>query len=101
VRVPIACTLTADAAGDRVEEWRQFLAQCTGAVERMSPERLRMRLNDSPGTLEVAVDLARREKACCAFFDFSIEVEADALWLSARVPAEASNILDDFASLLG
>ena len=50
--------------------------------------------------LAAAVDLAQREKACCDFFEFSIGIEADALWLSVRVPAEASLVLDDFARLL-
>ena len=36
----------------------------------------------------------------CEFFEFSIGIEADALWLSVRVPAEASLVLDDFARLL-
>jgi hypothetical protein len=54
----------------------------------------------STTVLADAADLARREKACCAFFEFSIAIEADGLWLSVRVPADASPILDDFARLL-
>jgi hypothetical protein len=50
--------------------------------------------------LAAAVDLAQREKACCDFFEFAIAIESDALWLSVRVPAEASLVLDDFARLL-
>jgi len=50
--------------------------------------------------LAAAVDLAQREKACCDFFEFAIVIESDALWLSVRVPAEASRVLDDFARLL-
>jgi hypothetical protein len=59
-----------------------------------------VRLNNSTQTLEAAVDLARREKACCAFFEFSIEVEADASWLSVKVPPDAADTLEDFVSLL-
>ena len=54
----------------------------------------------STTVLADAADLARREKACCDFFEFSIAIEADALWLSVRVPAEASLVLDDFAQLI-
>jgi hypothetical protein len=50
--------------------------------------------------LEAAVDLARREKACCAFFEFAIEVEEDASWLSVTVPPDAADALEDLASLL-
>jgi hypothetical protein len=100
MQVPIACTLTASAADERVEEWRQFLAGCTSAAERTSDQRLRVRLTDTGHALTRAVDLARREKACCAFFEFSIDVEADASWLSIGVPSDASAVLTEFASLL-
>jgi hypothetical protein len=99
VRIPIACTLTPEAAGDRLEEWRRFAARSTGSPERLTRHEVRVRLDPSPGTLEAAVDLARREKACCAFFEFSIQIQADALWLTASVPPEASATLDEFASL--
>jgi hypothetical protein len=100
MQVPIACTLTATAAGDRIEEWRRFLADCTSVVERTSARQLRVRLVDSGDALHHAVDLARREKTCCAFFEFSIDVEADASWLSVEVPADAEGVLAEFASLL-
>ncbi len=100
MQVPIACTLTTDAAGGRIEEWRRFLAQHTAAVERTSDRRLRVRLTDTDRALQGAVDLARREKACCAFFEFSISVGADASWLCVEVPSDAVAILTEFASLL-
>jgi hypothetical protein len=100
MRIPIACTLTSESAVARVEEWRQFLARSTGAAEQAGALALRVQLNGSPEALEAAVDLARREKACCAFFEFSIEVEADASWLSVTVPPDAADALADFASLL-
>jgi hypothetical protein len=99
VRVPIACSLTAAAADDRIDEWRRFLAATVDAADRTSPQQLRMHLT-STTDLAAAVDLAQREKDCCDFFEFSIAIEADALWLSVRVPAEASLVLDDFARLL-
>jgi hypothetical protein len=100
MKVPVACTLSAADAGERVEEWRRFLATSTSAVERSSDRQLRVRLADTSKALHGAVDLARREKACCEFFEFSIDVEADASWLSVAVPADAEGILADFASLL-
>src|SRR5271170_3144971 len=43
VRIPIACTLTSEEAIDRVNEWQRFLADSTGAVERVNEQRLRIR----------------------------------------------------------
>jgi hypothetical protein len=100
MRIPIACTLTPGSAAARVEEWRSFLAHSTGAVEKAGDQKLRLRLDGSTQALEAAVDLARREKACCGFFEFSIEVEADASWLSIEVPPDAAGALADFVSLL-
>jgi len=100
MRIPIACTLTSDAAAARLEEWRYFLAHSTGPAEKPGALQLRVQLDDSARALEAAVDLARREKACCGFFDFSIEVEVDASWLSIKVPPDAADTLEDFVSLL-
>jgi hypothetical protein len=100
MRVPIACTLTSESAAARLKEWRDFLAHSAGAVFTPGQLALRVQLDGSARTLEAAVDLARREKACCGFFEFAIEVEADASWLSIRVPPDAAGILEDFASLL-
>jgi hypothetical protein len=97
--VPIACSLTAAAADDRIDEWRRFLAASVDWAERTDPQLLRLHLT-STTELAATVDLAQREKACCDFFEFEIAIEADALWLSVRVPAEASLVLDDFARLL-
>jgi hypothetical protein len=99
MRIPIACTLTSQSAAARIEEWRRFFAQSIDVAERIDDAHLRVRLNGSTEDLEAAVDLARREKACCEFFEFSIEVEADASWLSVKVPPDASDILAGFASL--
>jgi hypothetical protein len=100
MRVPIACTLTSESADVRLEEWRRFFADFTAAAERSSDVRVRVQLTNSTQAFQAAVDLARREKTCCGFFEFSIEVEADACWLSVTVPPDAAGVLADFASLL-
>jgi hypothetical protein len=100
MRVPIACTLTSDAAAARLEEWRCFFTHSIDTVEWVKNVHVRVRLINSTQAVLAAVDLARREKACCAFFAFSIDVEADASWLSVTVPPAAAEILADFASLL-
>jgi hypothetical protein len=100
MRVPIACTLTSNSAAARLEEWRRFFADFTEAAEQTSDIQVRVRLTNSTEALHAAVDLARREKACCGFFEFSIDVEADASWLSVKVPTDAKGTLADFVSLL-
>jgi hypothetical protein len=45
------------------------------------------------------VSLAQREKACCQFFDFTFEVEADSIALVIEVPGDAAPVLDEFAAL--
>jgi hypothetical protein len=100
MQIPIACTLTPESAAARIEEWRHFFADSTGPAEKRGDRQLRVQLNGSTGALEAAVDLARREKACCGFFEFSIEVEAGASWLSIKVPPDAAATLAEFASLL-
>ena len=75
-----------------------FLAHSTGAVQKSGDLALRVQLDGSVGATVAAVDLAPREKACCSFFEFSIEVEADACWLSIKVPPDAAGTLEEFAS---
>ncbi len=96
--MPIACTLTATQAEDRVEEWRRFLQASVTAVEH-DELSARLRLRDGDHVLLAAADLSRRERACCAFFRFRIEPMPDALWLQVEVPPDAAPILDDFLGL--
>jgi hypothetical protein len=98
---PIACSLSVDGARDRIAEWRVFFASSVDSVEQLAKERFRFRLVPDPGALADAVDLAQREKACCPFFDFSIQLEPDRCWLAVGVPTEATAVLADFARLAG
>ncbi len=100
MRIPIACTLREEAAEDRIEEWRRFLSASVTAVEKTGSQSLRLRLGPSKDVVGAAVDLAQREKACCPFFEFAIELEADSSWLRVRVPPEAASVLSDFAALV-
>ena len=97
-RIPIACTLTADAAVDRVAEWRQFFADHVETVDRPSPTAAALRLRDGEKALFAAVDLAEREKTCCSFFTFAIGLR-EGRWLDVSVPEDAADILNDFVTL--
>jgi MerR family transcriptional regulator, copper efflux regulator len=92
--VPIACALSADDASARGEEWRQFVASSVLDIERRGPSA-RLRLRDGDAALLLAADLARREKACCAFFEFRLALLPEGIWLEVDAPAEAAPILDE------
>ncbi len=92
-RVPIACSLEVEAVPDQLEKWRALLAD--RVVESQRRDGLaRLRLRDDDASLTEAVRLARAEHACCAFLSFSIEIEADGLWLTVAAPEEADVVLD-------
>ena len=99
-RVPIACTLAPNEAEDRGAEWRSFLAQ---NVEELQLDNTvaRVRLRPGDQVLITTVDLAEREKACCGFFSFSIELDRSARWLRVEVPVDAAAILAELVSLPG
>jgi hypothetical protein len=93
--IPIACTLSATEKTARGDEWRQFLA--ANVAETIHTETsVRMRLIGGDDVLLTTVDLARREKDCCAFFEFRLELLPDAIWLDVSVPPDAMSLLDVF-----
>jgi hypothetical protein len=69
-------------------------------MERTSAHQFRFLLGASTVAVRDAADLAQREKACCSFFEFSIELDVASWWLVIRVPPEAAPVLADFAALL-
>jgi hypothetical protein len=93
-RVPIACALRVDDAASRGEEWRRFVAGSVVAVER-SGTSARLRLRDGDDAVLGAADLARREKACCAFFEFRLALLPEGIWLEVDAPADAAPVLDE------
>ena len=101
MRVPIACSLSEDAATDRIERWRVALATFVTDSTRRAPGRLELRLVEGPDAAGQLVDLSRQEKACCGFFDFTVEIDADGVTLVVEVPDDAVGVLDDFAAVVG
>jgi hypothetical protein len=84
----------------RLDEWRRFLESSIVEVTMSGDEQLRLRLDLSREVLLAAVDLAQREKSCCRFFEFSIDIKEESCWLVVRVPREAVAVLKEFAGLL-
>lgn len=90
---PIACTLDAQALPAREAEFRELLSEALVAGER-TERGLRLRFRADRGVEEKVRDLARREKDCCAFFDFDIVREGDQVRLDWSVPEGAQELLD-------
>jgi hypothetical protein len=105
MEIPIACTLEPADARAQGDEWRALLGRLVERSERTAPGTLRLWLRaahdelDAPAQLAQLVSLAQREKACCRFFSFSLEIEAEALAFVVAVPEGATAVLDDFAGL--
>jgi len=97
VRIPIACTLEAGDARAQLGEWQAVLRAVVDSSERPSANRLELSLLPDADVGSV-ISLAQREAACCAFFSFTLEIQADSLVLSVEVPDEAVGILDQLVS---
>jgi hypothetical protein len=99
---PIVCDLTdaTDTAAERLAEYeRLFLGVLIGR-ERVG-DGIRFRFRAEPGVEAWVRDLAAREKACCAFFTFDINVHGDEVWMDASVVDHdvARQILDEYYHL--
>lgn len=94
-QIPIACTLSEADKVARGDEWRQFRSANVTEYLR-TDSSVRMRLIGGDDVIVTAVDLARREKECCAFFEFRLEL-SDTVWLEVTVPVGAESLLDAFA----
>jgi hypothetical protein len=97
--VPVACNLDAGSLGERIGEWRAFVASSVVTVDS-APRSVRLVLDDSPAALVAAASLGQREKECCAFFDVAIELGPDRRRLCLSVPEGAEEALAAFVALL-
>jgi hypothetical protein len=93
VKVPISCSLEPAEAKSQLDEWQQ-LRRVLRQVKRVSPRRLELFLLPEADVASL-VALAQKEKACCPFFAFTIEIAADHLVFVLAVPADAIGILDN------
>ncbi|MHB8341550.1 MAG: hypothetical protein ACYDB7_10295 [Mycobacteriales bacterium] len=97
-RIPIACTLSADASTERVGKWRGFLSDDVAQTVR-TEHTVRLQLQEGNDAVLAATDLARREKAGCAFFEFRLVLLPEAVWLEVDAPDEAASVLDELINL--
>ncbi len=97
--VPIACTLDAAALRDRAGAWRALVASSVTSVD-VDEAAVRLLLDPSDRALTAAVALAQAEKACCPFFEVSLDVQADGCTLVVAVPDGAHEVLAGFVTML-
>ncbi len=96
--VPIACTLSPSDVPDRLAEWKAFARDFIVARD-IGTLSIRLLLAPGDEVLVAAASLAQREKACCAFFEFSLALDADDRWLCISVPEGAEATLAGFVEL--
>src|SRR5690349_8006742 len=83
----IACTLGAGETDARLDEWHILLAR----VEERRPAAhgMRLRFPLDADLLAAVARLTRREVECCAFFTFTLAIDAHAAWLDVAAPPDA------------
>jgi len=101
---PIVCDMTGatDTPAERIEEYRRLLSQSL-IGRSQTPTGIRFRFRADPGLADWVRDLARREKACCGFFDFTVQASGGEVWWDACVVDDetARRILAEFYRLPG
>ena len=92
-------SLNADEVVHRLGEWKAVLSRVVGSVDYHQNRAILTVLGGSEPMLAIT-DLAEREKACCPFFLFSIEVDGAETRLYIDVPTEAELVLTELLALL-
>ncbi len=95
VWVPEACTLPTAELPLRLAEFDDLFATALRGQQRLSPTRLRWRLD--PAAEPAARDLTGRETECCSFFSFTLVPTAAVLQIDVDVPTAHVEVLDALA----
>ncbi len=95
VSVPEACTLPSAERPLRLAEFDDLFATALRGQQRLSPTRLRWRLD--PVAEQAARDLTGRESECCSFFSFTFAPADGAVHLDVAVPEAHADVLDALA----
>ena len=103
--VAVACTLAAIGA-EELPRHRVVVESLFGAVveRREDAEGYGFRLPPEPSFILLAAEFISRERLCCPFFRFALELEpaGGALWLRLGGPEGAKEVLRaGFADLVG
>jgi len=99
---PVACDMTAapDTGTERLREYQRLFSQALAGRERTA-DGIRFLFQARPGVEAWVRDLAAREKACCAFFTFTISTLGEEVRWDATVIDDdvARAVLDEFYAL--
>jgi hypothetical protein len=99
---PIVCDMTGapDTIPERLGEYQRIFGQALIGRERTAGG-IRFRFRAQAGIEAWVRDLAAREKACCAFFTFSVTALGEEVrWDATVVDDDAARaILDEFYAL--
>jgi hypothetical protein len=99
---PIVCDLTSapDTGPQRLAEYGRLFTHALIGRDR-TPDIIRFRFRADDGVEAWVRDLAAREKACCAFFDFTVETQGkEVIWAASVIDDDiARAILDEFYHL--
>ena len=93
-KIPIACTLAADAQADRGAEWTRVLARAS--TRALTGERAELTFPRDPTLASELADPVAREVDCCPFFTFTLTVSRDAIVLGVSAPDEAKELVTAF-----
>lgn len=96
----IGCT----SSGDELLAVGQALRDAVGEhlVERERvPGGLRLRVARHPGAADALHAYARKEKACCSFFDITVADDGDTVSLTVTGPPETAGLVDLLYQLAG
>ena len=92
--IPSACSLSSGQREDRELEFRDLAASALLASER-TPAGIRLRFDPAPAVRARVMELVRKEKECCPFFDFRLEASLAEFSLQVSAPPEAEPMLDE------
>jgi DNA-binding transcriptional MerR regulator len=89
--LPLACTLGSEEIPERLVQWQAVMDH---AVSRTTAADGALRLEfDDAGILDALARVAVAEQQCCAFFSFSITVDARGVALEVRAPDDAGDLV--------
>ena len=91
---PIACTMHPNEYAGRLEDFRQGVFAHLVGMELPEPTRLRLLLAGDADP-EAVRELLVREQGCCAFFRFTLTVDAGGTALEVRAPELAADMITD------
>lgn len=99
-RRQIACSLSLPEQATRLLELKETFRRYNLGSCRLSEGRARWRFRNEPPLVKTLQDLSERERSCCPFFSFQLEMKGSEIWWEAAVPVEAAAVLDALFELL-